>query len=114
MSYKIEGTVKLLQEPQSFSSGFTKREIVLNVQDGQYIQEICIEFVQDKVALLDNVVADQKITISFNIKGREYNGRYYNNLQGWSVESEAPKAVSIKQEPDTGFNELPDYDDIPF
>ena len=34
MNYEMAGTVKLLQEPQTFSGGFTKREIVLSVQDG--------------------------------------------------------------------------------
>lgn len=114
MGYEMTGTVKLVTEPQTFSGGFAKREIILRVQDGQYMQEICIEFVQDKVALLDNAIADQKITVSFNIKGREYNGRYYNNLQGWRIESVGPEVEDVKKGSDTFLNEPLDYDDIPF
>ena len=118
MNYEMAGAVKLLQEPQTFSSGFTKRDIVLSVQDGQYTQDICIEFVQDKVALLDTITVGQIITISFNIKGREYNGRYFNNLQGWRIETDKsaqPKVENVKQEsipaPPAG---LDDFGDLPF
>ena len=114
----MTGTVKLLQEPQTFSGGFTKRDIVLSVQDGQYTQDVCIEFVQDKVVLLDTITVDQTITISFNIKGREYNGRYFNNLQGWRIATEKPaqpKVDNVEQEsnPTTPVG-LDDFGDVPF
>ena len=118
MNYEIAGTVKLLQEPQTFSGGFTKREIVLNVQDGQYTQDVCIEFVQDKVTLLDAITVGQTITVFFNIKGREYNGRYFNNLQGWRIEtekSEQPKVENVKQESNPAAPVgLDDFKDVPF
>lgn len=85
MSYELTGKIKLIQEPQTFDSGFTKREIVVVVEDGKYPQEICLEFVQDKVALLDSLKPDQVVTVSFDIRGREYKGRYFNNLRGWRV-----------------------------
>ena len=53
MAYDLTGKIKLIQEPQTFNSGFTKREMVVIVEDGKYPQEINLEFVQDKIALLD-------------------------------------------------------------
>ncbi|MEE4277344.1 MAG: DUF3127 domain-containing protein [Halieaceae bacterium] len=86
MAYELSGKIKLIQEPKTFNSGFTKREMVVVVDDGRYPQEINLEFVQDKVALLDPLEPGQEVTVSFDIRGREYNGRYFNNLQGWKVE----------------------------
>ncbi len=86
MAYELTGKIKLIQDPKTFDSGFTKREMVVIVEDGRYPQEINLEFVQDKVALLDNLQPGQEVTVSFDIRGREYNGRYFNNLQGWKVE----------------------------
>ena len=40
MAYELTGKIKLLQETQTFGSGFQKREIVLTVDDGKYPQEI--------------------------------------------------------------------------
>lgn len=87
MAYELTGVIKLIQETRKFDSGFTKREMVVTVEDGKYPQEINLEFVQDKVSLLDNLQTGQQVTVSFDIRGREYNGRYFNNLQGWRVES---------------------------
>ena len=117
MSYELTGTVNLLQDLQTFPSGFTKREVVVSVQDGQYSQEISIEFLKDKVALLDNLAPGQQVTISFNIQGREYNGRYYNNLQGWRIDS--PEAFNTQPSKVDQTRDIPptedfEFDDIPF
>ena len=85
MAYDLTGKIKLVQPAQTFDSGFTKREMVVIVEDGKYPQEINLEFVQDKVALLDNLQVGQQVTVSFDIRGREFNGRYFNNLQGWKI-----------------------------
>ena len=85
MAYDLTGKVKLIQAIQTFDSGFTKREMVVIVEDGKYPQEINIEFVQDKVGLLENLQVGQEVTVTFDIRGREYNGRYFNNLQGWKI-----------------------------
>jgi len=85
VAYELTGKVKLIQEAKTFESGFTKREMVVTVEDGKYPQEINLEFVQDKVALLDALSPGAEVTVSFDIRGREYNGRYFNNLQGWKI-----------------------------
>ena len=85
MAYELTGKIKLIQDAKTFDSGFTKREMVVIVEDGKYPQEINLEFVQDKVNLLDSLQAGQEVTVTFDIRGREYNGRYFNNLQGWKI-----------------------------
>ena len=114
MSYELTGKVKLVQDPQTFSSGFTKREIVVTVEDGKYSQDINLEFLQDKVALLDNVSEGQEIKVLFDIRGREYNGRYFNNLVGWKIEATDDTADDHPPMPDA--SEAPgEFDDeIPF
>ena len=114
MAYELTGKIKLIQDPQTFNSGFTKREMVVIVQDGKYPQEINLEFVQDKVALLDDLQPGQEVTVSFDIRGREYNGRYFNNLQGWKVVIVGDEAEASSEDP--YFPTPSDFedDDIPF
>jgi len=115
MAYELTGKIKLIQDPKTFDSGFTKREMVVVVEDGKYPQEINLEFVQDKVALLDALQPGQQVTVSFDIRGREYNGRYFNNLQGWKVvtadddQSTAAEEQYFSSPADTAGD-----DDIPF
>jgi hypothetical protein len=59
--------------------------------DGRYPQGISPEFVTDKISLLDDLRNAQEVTVSFDIRGREYNGRYFDNPQRW-------KAVSADSE----------------
>jgi len=117
MAYELTGKVKLIQDLQTFNSGFTKREMVVIVEDGKYPQEINLEFVQDKVNLLNALEIGQEVTVMFDIRGREYNGRYFNNLQGWKIQTDTsansadvPQYSEFDQQtPDISFD-----DDIPF
>jgi hypothetical protein len=125
MAYDLTGKIKLIQDAQTFGSGFTKREMVVVVEDGKYPQEINLEFVQDKVSLLDTVVVGQEVTVTFDIRGREYNGRYFNNLQGWKLvagegaAAPAATAPAADGKPPVADKDVPaDFDeyedDIPF
>ena len=118
MAYELTGKIKLLQEAKTFDSGFTKREMVVVVEDGKYPQEINLEFVQDKGALLDSLQPGQEVTVTFDIRGREYNGRYFNNLQGWKITTAADQpGQSSPGQPNQSYtatgNDFGD-DDIPF
>ena len=117
MAYDLTGKIKLIQEPQTFNSGFTKREMVVTVEDGKYPQDISLEFVQDKIGLLEGLQSGQEVTVTFDIRGREYNSRYFNNLQGWKVS--AAGAPAQAQDDYAGMpyqagDPGPTDDDIPF
>ncbi len=118
MAYELTGKIKLIQDLKTFNSGFTKREMVVTVDDGKFPQEINLEFVQDKVALLDNLQPGQQVTVTFDIRGREYNGRYYNNLQGWKIVTLGDDSSLSPEDPSSAppFPSPSDFrdDDIPF
>jgi len=119
MAYDLTGKIKVIQEPQTFASGFTKREFVVTVEDGKYPQEIALECVQDKVKLLDDLKEGQEVTVTFDIRGREYNGRYFNNLQAWRIKAAAapaPASADDDRPPVPNDSEAPGEfdDDIPF
>ena len=120
MAFELSGNVKLVQEPQTFGSGFTKREFVVTVEDEKYPQDISLECVQDKVSLLDTLQPGDEVKVTFDIRGREYNGRYFNNLQAWRVESSTGASTGSSAAPDEEKPPLPEHepaepeDDLPF
>ncbi|MEJ2247997.1 MAG: DUF3127 domain-containing protein [Acidobacteriota bacterium] len=83
-------------------------------EDGKYSQDINLEFLQDKVSLLDSISVGQEIKVFFDIRGREYNGRYFNNLVGWKIEGKegAADSQTPMQDEVEASGELDD--DIPF
>jgi len=94
---EVVGKIKLIEETQTFGEkGFRKRGLVVTTDD-QYPQMIMIEFVQDKVDLLDSYKLGQDVKVSINLRGREWiNGegeaKYFNSIQGWRIEALAGSA----------------------
>lgn len=85
-NFELEGTVKVINEVQSFASGFTKREFVVEVEDGKFPQSIKFECVKEKTALIDGYEIGDPVKVFFDIRGNEYNGKYYVNLNAWKLE----------------------------
>jgi hypothetical protein len=90
-SYEVSGKLKAIMEVQTFSSGFTKREFVLTTEE-QYPQDVKFELIKDKTSAIDKFKENDTIKVSFNLRGNEYNGKYFVNLQAWRVEAEAATA----------------------
>ncbi|MEI6177485.1 MAG: DUF3127 domain-containing protein, partial [Verrucomicrobiota bacterium] len=72
--YEAAGKIKLINETQSFPSGFSKREFVVTTGNDKYPQDLKFEVVKDKCAMLDSFEAGQDVQVSFDIRGNEYNG----------------------------------------
>lgn len=86
MSYEFTGTVKKVGDVQTFPSGFSKRELVVTSEDDRYPQDVMFEFLKDKGDLLNPISEADRVKVTFDIGGREYNGRYFNSLKGWRIE----------------------------
>ena len=116
---ELQGTVKKIFETQTFASGFQKREMVL-LTDEQYPQPILIDFLSDKIDLLQNVKEGESVKIGINIRGREWTNpqgevKYFNSITGWRLEktnSEAPKGnFTEKPKEKEAENPLADEED---
>ncbi len=84
-SYQLSGRIKTVMDQVTFPSGFTKREFVVTTED-KFPQDIKLELIKDKCALVDGFASGEEVTVSFNIRGNENNGRYYVNLQAWKID----------------------------
>lgn len=83
---QITGTIKHVFDTEQVNDKFKKRTVVLTIKDGQYEQHIPVEFVQDNVDKLNDVGEGQEATIHINLRGREWNDKYFVNVQGWKIE----------------------------
>jgi hypothetical protein len=89
MALEIEGTLVQKLPVQSGSSArgpWTKQEFILEYPDGNFTAKACfLAWGQDKVQDLGKYQVGDKVKVSFNLKSREYNGRWYNDLQIWKI-----------------------------
>lgn len=125
---ELQGTIKKIFETQTFASGFQKREMVLLTQE-QYPQPINIEFLSDKINLLDTIKEGENIKVGINIRGREWTNpqgevKYFNSITGWRVEkvaenghepthASAPATSTAAPSNENPFSDEED-DDLPF
>lgn len=84
--YETAGKLKWIGTTQSFSGGFTKREFVITTAADKYPQDLKFEVVKDKCPLLDPLELGQDVQVNFDIRGNEYNGKYYVNLACWKIQ----------------------------
>lgn len=85
MSFEIKGKIKVLFDRQDFPSGFYKRDFVITTND-QYPQDIKFGALKERVEQLEGLSVEDEVTVKFDVKGREYNGNYYVDLNAWRIE----------------------------
>ena len=89
MALELEGTLRQKLGVQSGTSArgpWAKQEFIVEYPDGNFTAQACFTaWGQDKVAELDKYQVGDRVKVSFNLKSREFNGRWYNDLQIWRI-----------------------------
>lgn len=71
--------------------------------------EVCFScFGDDKLDMLSNYKEGQAVEVSFNVSSREFNGKYYHNIDAWSIKAIQEQA----KEDDAPASD--DTDNLPF
>lgn len=78
------------------SAGTFKKRLVVIQTDEQFSQQIPVDFVQDKTSILDQYKIGDDVVVGINIRGNEYNGKWYCSLNGWKIS----KQNTSQQSPD--------------
>ena len=119
--YTLTGILKVKKDTQKVTDSFQKREFVITDNSSQYPQHCLFQLVQDKCSLLDPVNEGEEITVSFNLRGREWTSpqgevKYFNSLDAWRIEKAAAAAAPAAApagEPASAFDDSAE-DDLPF
>ena len=97
-SLELEGTLRQKQAVQSGASArgpWMKQEFILEYPDGNFTAQACfLAWGQDKVQELGKYQVGDRVKVSFNIKSREYNGRWYTDLQIWRIAPAGAEAAA--------------------
>lgn len=107
---ELAGKVKVVFDTQTFDSGFEKREFVITTFD-EYPQDVKFEVYKEKCNLLNDLKEGQSVTVHMNVKGNEYNGRYYVNLNAWKIDK--GEVIEEDTQPKESVNDEDD-DKLPF
>ena len=107
---EIEGKIRqklAKQTGQSAKGAWTKQDFVVEYQDGNYPAEVCFTaFGNDKVADLDKYQTGDSVKVAFNLRAREYNGRWYNDVRVWRLSPAGQEAPQSARQPQQSYGRL--------
>ncbi|GBD04789.1 MAG: hypothetical protein AA908_00575 [Chlorobi bacterium NICIL-2] len=114
MPYEAVGTLYKVFPEQQITERFRKREFILSVQDGMYVQLVKFTLKQDRCNLIEGYKPGAELKVTFSISGREVQGKdgeplYFTSLDAWKIEplKDAPMGQDLSSPFDTS-------DDVPF
>ena len=117
MTFEITGTLIKVFDTEIKSEKFKTRDFVIQTPDEKWPQAIKFQLSQDKVYLIDACIPGEEVEISFDLRGREWQGKYFTNLNAFKVERVVQYADTTKpMDQPKAVNEpgLFDNDETPF
>ncbi len=130
MAFEVSGKIIKILPVESKSATFQTREFVIEIPDGNYTQFVKFQLTQDRCGLVDAFKEGDTVKVSFNLRGREWQGKYFTNLDAWRIDADSAGttagAAPSKNDPfgDVVFPEASDEprnsgkldedDDLPF
>lgn len=85
-SFEIEGKLIRKYDSENKSQTFQTREFVIEVPDGNYPQFVKFQLTQDRCSAIDPHKEGETIKVHFDLRGREWQGKYFTNLNAWRIE----------------------------
>ena len=120
MSLEVKGKINQILKVDSGVSKagkeWKKQEFIVETDD-QFPKQVCFTLFNDKISLLDGLNRGEDVNVSFSVESREFNGRWYHNINAWKIDRVSPEAPA-NMPPNYGPGDIPpepaDTDDLPF
>lgn len=87
MSFEINGKLHKKFDVESKSATFQAREFVIETIDDRYPQMIKFQLTQDRCSVIDPYNEGDQLKVYFDLRGREWNEKYFTNLNAWKIEN---------------------------
>ncbi len=127
MSFETQGIIHKIFDTESKSDTFKTREFVIK-QEGNYPQFIKFQLTQDRCDVVSQYKEGDNVKVSFDLRGREWNEKYFTNLNAWKIAAVAQETATApapeQGQPFTPMTEpvnstgngamAEDFDDLPF
>lgn len=124
MSFEIEGKLHRKFEVENKTATFQTREFVLEVNANNYMQYVKFQLTQDRCGVIDPFNQGDRVKVHFDLRGREWNDKYFTNLNAWKIEKAGEDVVIVPPPPsqedfpdshsEPVFGNPEDDDDLPF
>lgn len=99
MSFEVVGKLYKKFNTENKTQTFRAREFVIEIPDGNYPQFIKFQLVQDRCDILDAYQEADEIKVFFDLRGREWNEKFFTNLNAWRIEKTSTETAALQSPP---------------
>lgn len=87
MKFTATGLIKKVEGVQALNNGKLKRNFLIEYDDNGYQKEMYFTLYGDdtKVGMVDKPHVGATVEVHFDISCREWNDKYFTNLNAWKV-----------------------------
>tara|TARA_R110000850_G_C9791662_1_gene449472 strand:+ start:109 stop:423 length:315 start_codon:yes stop_codon:yes gene_type:complete len=104
MEIKGKLVKKLDKETGVSKSGKTwEKQSIMVEQNVDFNKEVVISFFGDKIKSIRDIEIGSDVSVSINLSSREYNGKYFHNIDGWFTSKLGEETVAPIAESDLPF-----------
>ena len=104
MDIKGKLVKKLDKETGVSKSGKTwEKQSIMVEQNVDFNKEVVISFFGDKIKSIRDIEIGSDVSVSINLSSREYNGKYFHNIDGWFMAKLGEETVAPIAESDLPF-----------
>lgn len=123
MSFKTTGKVlQILPEIKGTSARgeWKKQDFIIETAEEQFPKKICFTLFNDKNGTFERIRPNMDVEVTFSIESREYNDKWFTNVNAFRVEPVQQGAGSGNVPPSYSPSDMPvtgnqaDKDDLPF
>lgn len=118
MSLALKGTISKILPVETGTSkagkGWKKQSFVVDTGEA-YNPDVCFGlFGDDKLEMLTQFAEGEAVEVAFNVSSREFNGKYYHNIDAWKISKVGTSVQSPVSAPFPAAANVEGDDDLPF
>lgn len=123
MSMQVKGTLlQILKMETGVSKAgkdWKKQDFVIETNE-QFPKKVCFTLFGDKISLIEGVTEGSELEVFFSLESRDFNGKWYHNINAWKIERAEAVNASKSYPPEFSAGEIPreqsddSGDDLPF
>lgn len=110
MSMQVKGTLQQILKLETGVSKagkeWKKQDFVL-VTNEQFPKTVCFTLFGDKISLIEGINTGSEIEVSFSLESRDFNGKWYHNINAWKIEKAGAVNAAGNYPPQFSSGEIP-------
>jgi len=80
-----------------------KQSILVEQAGSDFNKEVVISFFGDKIKSIRDIDEGAEVSVSINLSSREFNGKYYHNIDGWFCAVKGQETVGATEDDNLPF-----------